>query len=226
MAEGHKLAIEIILSRAFDIEQIYALPDWLNENDSLLKNIQYEFVTEIDHHSMKMISNLSTHSSVYILLKKPELKVKDSLINGKFSFLLQGVQDPGNVGTIIRIADWFGIPNVITDYNSADLLHPKVVQSSMGSICNVNLMRGSDEELLEFLSIYPSYALALDGEDLSRGMPNIPGLIMLGSEGKGLSPMYKSKATRSILIPPAITARADSLNVAVAAGIIAHSIRN
>ena len=224
IAEGHKLATEIIISKAYPIEHIYALSEWSTANKDILKTIPQETITEIDSKSMSQISNLSTSSPVFILLKKPNLEVKKNLISNQFSFLLQGVQDPGNVGTIIRIADWFGIPNIISDYKTADLLHPKVVQSSMGSICNVNLMKGKKEQLLELIDEIPSYALSLQGQELDTNTFDRPGIIMLGSEGNGLSSPYISKAKKNILIPPSKSSKADSLNVAVTAGIIAHTI--
>ena len=224
IAEGHKLATEILISKAYPIEHIYAFSEWLSTNKDLLKTIPKETITEIDSKSMSQISNLSTSSPIYILLKKPNLEVKKNLIINQYSFLLQGVQDPGNVGTIIRIADWFGIPNIISDNKTADLLHPKVVQSSMGAICNVNLMKGKEEQLLELLDSVPSYALSLQGEELHSKTFDSPGIIMLGSEGNGLSEEFISKAKKNVLIPPAKTSKAESLNVAVTAGIIAHTI--
>jgi TrmH family RNA methyltransferase len=224
VAEGHKLATEIILSKAFEIEQIYAFPEWISDNSNLITNDLSLKTIAIDSKCMKQISLLSTYSPVYILLKKPDLSVKNSLIQDKFSFMLEGVQDPGNVGTIIRIADWFGISNVITDINSADLVHPKVVQASMGSICNVNLMRLNEIDIEELCSQHPTYALTLDGTNVANDSFDKTGIIMLGSEGKGLSKNRIAKSYKNIYIPSSPSSRAESLNVAITAGIIGYNI--
>lgn len=223
IAEGDKLAAEIIKSQTFEIEYIYALSDWVEANRDLPLLIKDKLVM-IDKRSMDQISLLSTSSSVYVLLKKPKENNNLYLIKNRYAILLDGVQDPGNVGTIIRIADWFGIPTVITNNKSADPLHPKVVQSSMGSVCHVNLLRLNDEEISKLVGENETYALTLDGIPISDDTFSKPGIIIMGSEGKGVSEDLLSGVGNKIFIPGAEYKGAESLNVSIATGIIGHHI--
>lgn len=141
---------------------------------------------------------------------------------------LDGVQDPGNLGTIIRIADWFGINTIYCSNDTADAFNPKVVQATMGSIARVHIIYCDLLQLLDTLPVgTPVYGTLLDGENIYRQTLTAHGLIIMGNEGKGISTAVAAKVNRRLLIPnfPEGRQTADSLNVAVATAITCAEFR-
>ena len=141
---------------------------------------------------------------------------------------LDGVQDPGNLGTIIRIADWFGINTIYCSNDTADAFNPKVVQATMGSIARVHIIYCDLLQLLDALPVgTPVYGTLLDGENIYRQTLTAHGLIIMGNEGKGISTAVADKVNRRLLIPnfPEGRETADSLNVAVATAITCAEFR-
>ncbi len=141
---------------------------------------------------------------------------------------LDGVQDPGNLGTIIRIADWFGISRIFCSRDTADVYNPKVVQATMGSIARVRVEYVGLEELFASLPEgFPIYGTFLDGTDIYREKLTAHGVIVMGNEGKGVSPRVGSLVNRRLLIPnfPEGRETADSLNVAIATAICCSEFR-
>jgi len=141
VAEGEKILETIITSKKFEIDKVYLTPNAQIESN-LLKSID---PTYIDNKGMKSISFLSTPSTVFTLIKMPITQQASS----NKAIYLDAVQDPGNVGTIIRIADWYGIDTVIRSPDSADFYSPKVIQSTMGAFANVNLLEMTRNELID-----------------------------------------------------------------------------
>lgn len=149
-------------------------------------------------------------------------------IDNKLTLTLDGVQDPGNLGTIIRIADWFGIENIFCSHETADCWSPKVVQATMGSIARVKLHYIDLNELIMSLpNSYPIYATLLDGSDIYKQELTPHGMIVMGNEGKGISSQLRSKINRKLLIPnfPPKHKTAESLNVAIATSIVCAEFR-
>ena len=141
---------------------------------------------------------------------------------------LDGIQDPGNLGTIIRIADWFGIETVFCSPDTADAYAPKVVQATMGSLARVKIVYQDLATLIDALPAdFPVYGTLLDGDDLYSQPLTPHGLIVMGNEGNGISPEIAQKINRRLLIPPypADRATADSLNVAIATAITCAEFR-
>ncbi|EKC70747.1 tRNA/rRNA methyltransferase, partial [human gut metagenome] len=139
-----------------------------------------------------------------------------------------GVQDPGNLGTIIRIADWFGITHIYCSQDTADVYNPKVVQATMGSIARVKVEYGDLLGLVESLPAdVPVYGTLLDGDNIYQQKLENRGLIVMGNEGKGISPALAKKVNHKLLIPnfPEGRATADSLNVAIATAITCSEFR-
>jgi len=139
-----------------------------------------------------------------------------------------GVQDPGNLGTIIRIADWFGIENVICSADTADAYNPKVVQATMGSIARVNVTYMNLSVLFDSLpKDFPIYGTLLEGDNIYNQELTEVGLIVMGNEGKGISPAIRNLVNRALRIPnyPEGRATADSLNVAIATAIVCAEFR-
>ncbi len=142
--------------------------------------------------------------------------------------VLDGVRDPGNLGTIIRIADWFGIDTIICSEDCADVYSPKVVQATMGSIARVRVTYAQLEQLMDMLPReVPVYGTVLDGEDIYQTPLSNVGLLVMGNEGRGISPEIIARLTHKLLIPnyPPQRDTADSLNVAIATAISCAEFR-
>lgn len=146
----------------------------------------------------------------------------------ELKLMLDGVQDPGNLGTIIRIADWFGIDHIICSRDTVDAFNPKVVQATMGSIARVKIEYTDLEMYLDNLPEgYPVYGTLLDGDNIYNKVLTREGIIVMGNEGKGISPSIRQKVNRRLLIPsyPADRPTAESLNVAIATAIVCAEFR-
>ena len=149
-------------------------------------------------------------------------------IENQLVLALDGVQDPGNLGTIIRIADWFGIEDIFCSHETADCWNPKVVQATMGSIARVKLHYLNLYEMIDQLPTdYPIYATLLDGNNIYAQELARHGMIVMGNEGKGISPQLRTKINRKLFIPnyPPERETAESLNVAIATSIVCAEFR-
>ena len=149
-------------------------------------------------------------------------------IENQLVLALDGVQDPGNLGTIIRIADWFGIEDIFCSHETADCWNPKVVQATMGIIARVKLHYLNLYEMIDQLPTdYPIYATLLDGNNIYAQELSRHGMIVMGNEGKGISPQLRTKINRKLFIPnyPPERETAESLNVAIATSIVCAEFR-
>lgn len=149
-------------------------------------------------------------------------------ITAELSLALDGVQDPGNLGTIIRVADWFGIRRIFCSHDTADVYNPKVVQATMGSLARVNVVYMELETLLnELPQKFPVYGTLLDGESIYCQELSAVGIIVMGNEGNGISAPIRQKITRRLLVPnfPEDKPSAESLNVAVATAVVCAEFR-
>lgn len=190
-----------------------------------------------DIEDIRKVSFLKHPQSVLGIFKMPEEADETSkdysrtfheYIEGQLVLALDGVQDPGNLGTIIRIADWFGIDDIFCSHETADCWNPKVVQATMGSIARVKLHYLDLNLLIDNLPTgYPVYATLLDGKDLYTQPLTAHGMIVMGNEGNGITPLLRKKINRKLLIPnyPAGREAAESLNVAVATSIVCAEFR-
>lgn len=171
---------------------------------------------------MDKISALQTPQGFLALVKVPQTRTIDhKMLNGKFTLILDGVQDPGNMGTIIRTADWFGFEDIICSEDCVEAYNPKTVQATMGSLARINIYY---ENLSAFLTEnkLPVFGALLDGESIYKTNWGNEGLIILGNEGKGISPEVISKINKPVTIPR--IGHAESLNVAVSAAIFCAEI--
>jgi TrmH family RNA methyltransferase len=216
IAEGPKLAEEILKSD-FEIKQVYATNQWLQSHPSLTVP-----VTEISETELSRISNLQTPNEVFIIARQ-KLPGKEPVLPDNITLVLDGIQDPGNFGTIIRIADWFGIKQIVASEASVEVYNPKVVQSTVGSICRVEVWYKDLPPWISEISI-PVYGALLAGQNV-YALKNIKeGLLIIGNESKGIGTPLKLKITHPVTIPK--TGEAESLNAAVAAGIIVGCMVN
>jgi TrmH family RNA methyltransferase len=213
IAEGPKIVSELLDTCPARVKQVFAVEDWLSEHQRQTKGIETEVIMVED---LDKISQLKTPNKVLALV---EYAVHQEIeLKGRLSIGLCGIQDPGNLGTIIRIADWFGISQIICSEDSADQYNPKVIQSTMGSIARVNVFYTDLANLLSGLKDFPVFATVLDGEDVRKAGQPAEGIILIGNESKGISPELLSVANRRITISR--KGGAESLNAGVAAGII------
>lgn len=210
VAEGPKIINELLSAPNVQVRQLFAVQDWLHQQPATPAGE----ITEVNEKELERLSFLQTPNLVVGIFSKPVFPVQPvTLCLG-----LDTIQDPGNMGTIIRCADWFGITTIIAGKDCADVFSPKVVQSTMGSISRVQIVY---EDLTTFLQENPSldvYAAALNGTPLHKIPAITGGMIVIGNESKGISDAVLSKATHRITIPR--KGAAESLNAAVATGII------
>lgn len=221
--EGDKIAIEVLQS-SLPIKVVYALKDWLEEHKSLL-NVLNCPVEEVSSIELKKISDLKTPNKVLLIAEMPSPEMEPSMVQNDLSLFLDGIQDPGNMGTILRIADWFGIAHVFCANGCVDVYNSKVVQSSMGAFLRVKAIPSSYEAIKADFPTLPSYATTLHGANVFTNELTSNGLIMIGNEGKGLSEALIHAANHRITIPSFSESGAESLNAGVATGIICAAFR-
>ena len=213
VAEGPKLVKELVQSKNAELVQIFALKEWIEENEDLFTSITVTATTETE---LERISQLKTPNKVLAVVKKFE--ANEPVTKEGISLVLDTIQDPGNLGTIIRIADWFGISHIICSEDCADMYNSKVVQATMGSIARVNVFY---TDLPVWLRNPPGvriYAAMLEGKDVTKMTTIKDGLIIIGNESSGIENELLQYANEKISIPR--KGSAESLNAAVAAGII------
>ncbi len=176
---------------------------------------------------MKSVSPMETPQGALFTVALPKRELPQTLC-GRHYLVLDGVQDPGNLGTIIRIADWFGIRRIFCSPETADVWNPKVIQATMGSIARVSVEYTPLVSLMDSLPEgFPVYGTLLDGDDITKADTHNHGIIVMGNEGNGISPAIRERVTHKLLIPnyPAGSPTADSLNVAIATSITCFAIR-
>ena len=180
---------------------------------------------EIGEAAMARISQLSTPSPVLAVVSRPE---PSGLVLEKGLFLaLDGVRDPGNLGTILRIADWFGVHTLFLSDDCVDLYNPKVIQSSMGSIFRVRTVTSDLADLARRFreAGMPVYGTFLDGEDIYQAPLRPEGLVVMGNEAAGIRPAVAAEVDARLLIPAFGRSGAESLNVAVATAVTLSEFR-
>lgn len=219
VAEGSKLTEEILASK-FVVRRIYT-----TRTDLKGKNIEV-----VDQREMERISQLKTANDTLAVVEQPNHKLSLANLRGKLTIALDGVQNPGNLGTIIRLADWFGVEDIICSRDTADCFNPKVIQATMGAILRVrvhytdNLPALLQEAHREGLNIYGTL---LDGGNIYDEKLDASGIIVMGNEGRGITDETRKTLTHRLLIPPypADAPTSESLNVAMATGIILAEFR-
>ena len=217
IAEGPKVVEEFLTTKIFHCELIVAESDWLKESQTLLNGLDPNTIFEVESHRLQSLSILKTSNKVLGIFKQT-INGSDPKLTGKISLMLDDLQDPGNMGTIIRIADWFGIDQIVCSNNSVECYNPKVVQSTMGSLARVNIFY---TDLLPFIQNnkeIPLYSAALDGESVFKMGLLKEAIIVIGNESKGIHEELLKLSAHKITIPR--FGHAESLNAAVAAGII------
>lgn len=217
VVEGEKTIDEVLRQSHFELNSLYVTKDWIENNPALVAQYKTK-ITTITPIELKKISSLSTPNQVLAVLKIPSHIALFDNIQTSLSLVLENMQDPGNMGTIIRIADWFGISNIFCSKGCVDIYNPKVLQASMGSFLRVNVHYTDLENLFSEHSNLPIYGAVLGGDNLFKTNVGKKGFLLIGNEGNGLSEEILKFVNHKITIPK--FGGAESLNAAVATGIL------
>ena len=220
VAEGPKVVGDLM--RQYQPKAIFATEDW--NGIELTGPVPVSRVTD---EELRRISFLQTPQQVLALFPIPEHTSYLSPLTSHLYLALDSVQDPGNLGTIIRIADWFGIDTIFCSEDTADAYNPKVVQATMGSLAHVHIIYTELLQLFDTLpNDFPVYGTLLDGEDIYQQPLYDYGIIVMGNEGNGISEAVRQRVTHRLLIPNFHQGpSAESLNVAIATAITCSEFR-
>ena len=217
IAEGDKLISEIVAS-GWKIRNLYAIEGHFDGRAEIISSKE-----------MERISQLKTASTSLAVVEQPRYKTPTSASAERLALALDGVQNPGNLGTIIRLADWFGVEDIYCSPDTADCFNPKVIQATMGAILRVKIHY---LPLADFLARTaqagtPIYGTMLDGDNIYDAELSAGGVIVMGNEGKGVSDACIKSFSHRLLIPtyPADRQGSESLNVAMATGIVCAEFR-
>lgn len=223
VAEGGKTVLDLIAA-GLGAEKLIATTEWLQQHYICPETE----VIEVTHEEMKRISFQQTPQGVMGLFRQPRHVIDTTAPERELCLALDNVQDPGNLGTIVRIADWFGIENIYCSIGTADIYNPKTIQATMGAIARVKVHYVDLPAFLNGIKDKaPLYGTFLDGEDIYRKNLKSNGLIIMGNEGNGISKECGAHITERLFIPnyPAGRETSESLNVSVATAIICSEFR-
>lgn len=222
VAEGNKLVADMM--HAFDCEFLLAKPCWMaTQGDLPAKEL---IVAE--EEDIRKASFLKNPQDVLAIFKRPAWSLDEVNPSTQLLLALDGVQDPGNLGTIIRLADWFGIEHIVCSKDCADVFSPKTVQATMGALAHVKVHYTDLPVFLAkqapFTSLYGTF---LDGENLYTQQLTDTGIIVMGNEGNGIRPEIETLISTKLYIPnyPADRETSESLNVAIATAVVCAEFR-
>lgn len=217
--QGEKSVLET-LNSSFQVRELYATADFIERQKPALSRYKNDLV-QVTESELASASEYATNDAALAIVTIPENVQVDVKVN-EFILMLDDIRDPGNLGTIIRTADWYGVTKVIASEETADVYNSKVIQSSMGSFTRVQVYYTN---LVEFLKINKGsvYGTFLKGEDVHNLKHGSGGIIVIGNEANGISPGVEKFITNKITIPQ--YGRAESLNAAIATAVILDNIR-
>ena len=219
IVEGLK-SIQEFINSEYLVDSVYCTENLMLKLDNLSRKIKPVIISESE---LSRISTLSTPQAILAVVQIPkhtEINIKN--LDCSFFLALDGVQDPGNLGTIIRTADWFGLNTILCSMDTAEVYNPKVVQASMGSLSRVNIIYTDLGVLFSQINI-PVYGALLDGKSIYETDFGQAGIVLLGNEGNGISKERVEKINYPITIPR--FGKAESLNVAISASIFCSELR-
>lgn len=237
--EGSKILGELLSQDTYKIHHLYALNDWLPDihhlgwvpdpsaSELLHPSGRKLPLTILNQKELARISQLTTPNKVIAIVEMPQYTNEaPSNLRTSWSLYLDGIQSPANLGAILRVADWFGFQYVFGGPGTADLYSSKTIQASMGTFLRIQYRETSLETLLNLQEpIISVLAADLQGQNVFNYSPPKAGILVIGNEGQGLRPETRALVTDYLLIPKATGRKAESLNAAVAAGIICAAIR-
>ena len=226
-AEGLKIVSELLTQNKFNIESLFGTEEWISSNFENLssKNIEANTITQSE---LDRISQLKSANQVLAVIKIGESNISNIDVNEELVLVLDEIKDPGNMGTIIRIADWFGIKSIVCSENTVDIYNSKVIQSTMGSFLRVNVYYSS---IIDFLHKNKSkskiYGAFLDGTPIYQEKLSRNGILVIGNESNGISKELVNMIDYKLKIPSFSTNKvlAESLNASIATAIICSEFR-
>lgn len=221
-AEGPKLVNDLM--SVFPCSMIIATSDYI---EKYIGAFHADVVKEVSKEDLKKVSSLCAPQSVLAVFRKPKYQIDYATISSKLTLMLDTVQDPGNLGTIIRIADWYGIEDIICSRETVDVYNPKVVQATMGALARVKIHYADLCEVLSRLENVPVYGTFLEGNDIYKETLTQAGIVVMGNEGNGISQSVGKFVNKKLYIPnfPENRETSESLNVAVATAITCSEFR-
>ena len=221
IAEGHKL-VEDLLGH-FSCKLLVATSAWLNQH----RSVEAEEIIEVTQEELAKASFQKTPQGVLAVFEQPQYECDSKVLKDSLCLALDDVQDPGNLGTIIRLADWFGIEHIFCSQGTADVYNPKTIQATMGAVARVKVHYCDLVSLIRSLKDVPVYGTFLDGDNMYGKTLSANGLIVMGNEGKGVSPEVGNLINERLYIPnyPMGRITSESLNVAIATAIVCSEFR-
>lgn len=217
VVEGPKMMDELFESDFTPVE-IFAVEDWTDKQRGL-PAMYRKLITTVTEKEIGRLSGMKTANQVLATVQIPVREISQKVF-GKLLLVLDGIADPGNLGTIIRTADWFGMQNILCSTDCVELYNPKVIQATMGSLFRVKVFyENLDQMITTFGKDIPVFGTMLDGENIYNLEFPEQAMIVIGSESHGISPKIQKFLTHKITIP-AFGSGAESLNAAVATGIV------
>ena len=219
IVEGDKSVRELLTLPQARIEMICNTEKWANDHADLLRPHKDKMLI-INESELKKISQLTTPNQVLAVAAQFNPEPSDREIKTGISLYLDGIRDPGNLGTIIRTADWFGVRHVFCSPDCADVYNAKVLQATMGAFLRVKVLPAELSQLQEKFATLPIFGALMQGEDVFSLSPPTAGILVIGNEGKGISEENIALLTHQITIPAATGSGAESLNAGIATGII------
>ncbi len=221
VAEGHKLVGDLLPH--FHCRLILATTTWLEEHH----DIQADEIIEITPDELVKASLLKTPQEVLAIFEQPQYNYTTDVIKDSLCLALDDIQDPGNLGTIIRLADWFGIEHIFCSQGTVDVYNSKVIQATMGALARVKVHYCNLPELISSLKDVPVYGTFLDGENIYDKPLSENGLIIMGNEGNGVSKEVSQLINNKLYIPnyPSGRTTSESLNVAIATAVVCAEFR-
>ncbi|MCL2512075.1 MAG: RNA methyltransferase [Bacteroidales bacterium] len=221
LVEGPKLLEELLCSN-FTIKAIYALDEWIDEAKNVPRS---ENIIKVSPKELSRISQLKTPNQLVTEVAMKDNHHRQPPSGTEWIIALDNINNPGNLGTIIRTADWFGFQHIVCSANCADFYNPKVIQSTMGSFTRINVYYTDLEQwLAEETQHTPLYGATMDGTSLYDVVLPKNGILLIGNESHGISKNLYPLITQKIKIP-AYGGKAESLNASIATAVIAAELR-
>lgn len=223
VAEGNKLVADML--HTFESELVLAKPCWMATQG----NIPAVELLVADDDDIRKASFLKNPQDVLAIFKRPAWQLSDADASTSLLLALDGIQDPGNLGTIIRLADWFGIEHIVCSLDTADVFSPKTVQATMGALAHVKVHYTDLKVYLQTVAEQgiPLYGTFLDGENIYNKNLSTNGILVMGNEGNGIRPEIEELINEKLYIPsfPAERQTSESLNVAIATAVVCAEFR-
>ncbi|RME99570.1 MAG: RNA methyltransferase, partial [Bacteroidetes bacterium] len=223
IVEGDKIVSELLQQERYQVQALYALPEWLAEKGAGFTNFKGE-PHAVSEKELAQISQLRTPNQVLAVVRIPPAEAFVAP-HDDWVIYLDALQDPGNVGTILRIADWFAIRTVIAGPGTVELYNSKVLQATMGAFLRVRWVEADLAQLLNPDHPLPVWAATMQGQDIFSLPKPEGGILCIGNEGQGLSPATLALAKQQVSVPAPAGSGAESLNAAVATGILCAALR-